>query len=391
MIKAFTLLMRNRKRQSARGQIDCSFTYKKVNAFTLFLQLSFFQNCANLEKVQKELPMNKSIRNVVFIGIFLLITGGLFAQTPQELRFDTWVSGNLRSGGDDQWFSVRPTQTGYVVVETRGDIDTYLEAYDASYEFIDENDDGGEGYNARLEIFAQAGRTYLFLLTEYYGNGGPYQIRASFRAIPQATELRLNSIVSGNIREGEDYWYSIRATQAGFLVVETTGSTDTFLDAYDESYNWIDWDDDSGDGYNARLKILAEAGKTYIFRLKGYGGYETGPYRISASMEPMPEVTELRFDTMVSGNIRLGEEYWYSVRATQAGFVTVQTSGTTDTYLEAYDSSLTYITEDDDSGGGVNASVRISVEAGKLYYFILSGYDYSSTSGPYSIQASFSR
>jgi hypothetical protein len=334
--------------------------------------------------------MNNSIRNtMLIIGIFLLITGGLFAQTPQELRFETWVSGNLRSGGE-QWYSVRPTQAGIVVVETRGNIDTYLEAYDSSDNFIDNDDDSGEDYNARLEIFVQASRTYRFLLSEYYGEGGPYQIRASFRSIPQSTELRIDNIVSGNIREGEDYWYRVRATQTGFLVVETMGSTDTFLDAFDDSYNRIDWDDDSGDNYNARLKILAEAGKTYIFRLKGYGGYETGPYRIYASMEPMPEVTELRFDTMVSGNIRGGEEYWYSIRTTQTGYVTVQTSGNTDTYLEAYDSSLSYIDEDDDSGGGGNASVTIWVEAGKLYYFILSGYD-SYSSGSYRIWAIFER
>jgi hypothetical protein len=329
--------------------------------------------------------MNKSIRNIVFfVGIFLLITGGLSAQT--ELRFDTWVSGNIRSGVE-QRYSVRPTQAATVVVETSGNLDTYLRAYDASDNIIAEDDDSGEGYNARLEIFVQPGRTYFFVVSDYYGDGGSYQIRASQRPLPQATELRLDNIVSGNIREGESYWYRVRASQAGFLVVETSGSTDTYLEAYDESYNLLGRDDDGGDNYNARLSIFAEAGRNYLFRLRGYSNSESGPYRAWATIEPVPVATELRLDTMVSGNLRGGDEYWYSVRASQVGFLAVETSGSTDTYLEAYDSSYKLITTNDDGGEGGNAKIEMMVSAGTTYLFKLRGYS-TSTTGSYRIWAS---
>jgi hypothetical protein len=329
--------------------------------------------------------MIKGIRNTVFvIGTFLLITGGLFAQT--ELRFDTWVSGNLRSGEDEHWYSIRPTQAGFLVVETSGNTDTYLEAYDASYDYIDENDDGGEGYNARLEIFVQAGRTYLFMVTDYYGDGGLYQIRATQRPLPQATELRLDAQVSGYIDEGGNYWYRVRATQAGFLVVETRGDIDTYLEAYDESYNLIDRNDDGGEGYNARLRILTEIGKTYLFKLRGYDSYESGPYRIVASIEPIPQAIELRLDTMVSGNLRAGEEYWYSVRSPQAGILTVETGGNLNTYLEVYDSSYNYF--DENGNEGSNAKIEIMAEAGKTYFFVVSGYN-GYESGTYRIWASY--
>jgi hypothetical protein len=232
---------------------------------------------------RKEFFMIKNIRNtVLLIGIFLLITGGLFAQTPQELRFDTWVSGNLSMGDDEHWYSVRPTQAGMVIVETSGNTDTFLEAYDAVDNFIGENDDGGEGYNARLEILVQPGAVYRFVVYGY--NYGTYQIRASQGPLPQATELRLDAVVSGNIIEGESYWYSVRAAENGYITVETMGSTDTYLDAYDSSYRLIGSDDDgSGVGYNAQLEIPVFAGHTYLFKLSGYGGYESGPYRIWAS------------------------------------------------------------------------------------------------------------
>jgi hypothetical protein len=439
--------------------------------------------------------MNKSIRNtVLLIGVFLLVTGSLFAQA--ELRFDTWVSGNLRYSGEDQqymirptqggrlvvetnanidtyvtvydayfnqigydddsggnynarlemfvaagqtyhivvsgfsagtyqvrasvstiqttelrlntwvsgttrenvsnWYSVRTTQAGLLVVETSGNTDTVLKVYDASYNYINSDDDSGEGSNARLELLVQSGSTYIIELSGYNYNSGPYQIRASQSPI-QATELRLDTDVSANMREGESYWYRVRATQNGNLTVETNGSIDTYIELYDDSYNLLGYDDDSGNGNNARLTILAVNGNSYLFRVRAYSNSSSGPYRIWAShrnnapiMAPNTIITELRFGTQVSGNLGGGDEYWYSVRATENGYITVGTTGNTDTYLEAYNSSYTPLGTDDDSGGNGQALLQIQVQAGQTYLFKLRGYN-SSVTGPYIIWANFSR
>jgi hypothetical protein len=55
----------------------------------------------------------------VLVGILLLMTGGLFAQTPQELRLDTQVPGIIIEG-ESNWYRVRASQLGFVVVETSG-------------------------------------------------------------------------------------------------------------------------------------------------------------------------------------------------------------------------------------------------------------------------------
>ena len=124
---------------------------------------------------------------IVFL-LFLFLPCFLLAQTPRELRFGTWDSGTLNAGGEE-WFSVRANEAGLVIVETSGGIDTFLEAYDASRTLITEDDDSGEGLNARLEIFAEANSTYLFKL-RYWDEGlsGPYRIMASFDPIPPDTE-----------------------------------------------------------------------------------------------------------------------------------------------------------------------------------------------------------
>jgi hypothetical protein len=93
---------------------------------------------------------------------------------PSELSIGNWVPGHLYAG-QEYWFSVRSTGTGFLTVETTGNVDTYLEAYDASRQLIDEDDDGGINGNARLDMFVEPGETYIFKLRGYGEDvTGPY-------------------------------------------------------------------------------------------------------------------------------------------------------------------------------------------------------------------------
>jgi hypothetical protein len=320
-------------------------------------------------------------------------SGGITITLPgQELRLDTWVSGNIREG-ESHWYRLWSTHVGgRLVVETSGNTDTVLRVYNASHDFISEDDNSGAGLNARLEMFVLPDDPYIFELKG--NNSGPYQIRASVGPV-QATELRLDTDVSANMREGESYWYRVRATQNGNLIVETNGSIDTALTIYDDSYNQLDGDDNSVNGNNARLSISAVNGRSYLVRFFSFNGNASGTYRIWAShtgyaplIASNTVITEILLGDTASGNFRGGDEYWYSVRATENGYLTVGTMGSTDTYLEAYDSSYTLLAHDDDSGGGGNALLQIPVRVGQTYLFKLRGYN-SSVTGPYIIGASF--
>ncbi|MCL2213665.1 MAG: PPC domain-containing protein [Treponema sp.] len=320
---------------------------------------------------------------LIAILVFFAI-GSVFAQTTQELRIGSFLSGNL-SRSQEIWYSVRTTQTCILSVETESNIDTYLEAYTAQRVLITENDDGPNGLDARINLLAQANTTYLFKLRGLHSDvSGSFRILADSRPI---TELRIGSPVSGNITSGGEYIYSVRATQNGYLIVETSGDTDTYLTAYDENYNWLAEDDD-GAGYpNARIRLQVSTGKNYIFAVKGFGD-SGGAYRISAASQGYPAATALNVGSFLNGNIALNGEYWYSVRASQSGFITVETSGNTDTYLTAYDDGYNVIGYDDDSAGGGNARLRIQVAAGGTYYFQLRGYS-SEITGSYRILANY--
>ena len=319
---------------------------------------------------------------IVVIAVLFLFAGGfLFAQSPRDLSFDTWVSGNL-SEGEEIWFNVRPPRAGLLIVETSGVLDTFLGAYDASRNLIAENDDGGEDLNAQVAINADAGRTYLFKLKCYdKEESGSYSIRARMSSV---SELRFDTWVSKNLSAGEDHWYSVRSSGVGPLIVETSGNLDTYLVAYDSSYNFIGENDDYDDDINARLAISAEAGKTYLFKLRGFDNTEAGPYRIRASVGSIPE---LRMGAWISGELAEGEEQWFSVRPSSAGYLTVETSGELDTYLFAYDASGNLLAEDDDNGEGLNARLAVPAEAGRNYIFRMKGFG-SGDTGSYRIRAS---
>ena len=235
--------------------------------------------------------VDKFFRLSIISGIFFLCAGSLIAQSPQELRLGAWVSGILNEG-EEHWFSVKPSGAGYIIVETDGDTDTFLTAYRASRnyssenDYISENDDyNEEDYNARLDIYAEAGNTYLFKLNCYNEEeSGPYRIRANFESIPSDTErntelskavqIKLGEAIPVYLRSpDESRWYRYEITRGETVfAVQTRGAADTILFMYDSKGNIITEDDDSGeeDG-NAFIMQKLKPGIIYI-EVKQYEG-----------------------------------------------------------------------------------------------------------------------
>jgi len=311
---------------------------------------------------------------IVFV-LFLLVCGSLFAQqNAQELRFGSIVSGNIRAD-EEIWYRIRTTENCYLMIETSGNLDTYLDFYDSQENHITGSEYGGEGNNARIEILAPAGSTYFVLLYSY--DTGPFRIISSYTPLTDAVELRAGSSLSGNLNYGQRLIYTVRTTQAGLYTVETTGSLDTYLEAYDSSYDYISYDDDGGDDYNARLEIIAEANKTYYFIMSGYDDSETGPYRIFTSFESVNVGNNTSRSTAAA--LRLGEatpvfltakdqSRWYVYQVPRAVTFIIQTRGNIDTMLYLYDNQGMLIVENDDSEeGDYNAYISTRLNTGTYY------------------------
>jgi type II secretory pathway pseudopilin PulG len=105
-------------------------------------------------------------------------------EQAQELILGAEVSGNINRG-EVHWFKFRTTETRRVVVYTSGNTDTYLEVYNPDNRLIAEDDDGGEGNNAKVTIPVESNRTYLIQLSSGFDRG-PYRIVAVDEAILEA-------------------------------------------------------------------------------------------------------------------------------------------------------------------------------------------------------------
>jgi len=329
--------------------------------------------------------MFRKIQGLLSIsGLFLIVCTGLSAQqNAQELRLGSVVSGNLRSGGEI-WYSVRITETCFLTVETTGSTDTFLEIYDAQRNLLVEDDDSGDDLNARIEILSARGSNYLVKLSAYGDESGAFRIMASYIPLSDAVELRAGSALSGNITPGQRQLYSIRAAQAGLYTVETTGDTDTYLEVYDSSFNYIDYADDNGDDTNARIDIFAEANKTYYFVLSGYDNDVSGSYRIFSSFESVSVVNNTGRSTAVA--LKLGEatpvfliaanqSRWYVYQATRAATFIVRTRGTLDTILCLYDNQGNLLEEDDDSADDDNNAYISARLSNGTYYIEVKSYE----------------
>ena len=316
---------------------------------------------------------------VVFLVAFLMApySGSVFAQIATEL-FP--VLGTIHSD-EENWYIVKAEKTGIMIVETGGETDTYLEAYDEHHNLLMEDDDGGSNLNARIEMFVTAGNTYLFKLRTYEGSSGIYSIWTSLTPVAVTTDLRIGSAHSGpSIASGENHWYTVRTSEKGFLTVETVDrDIDTYLEAYDSNYKLLEQNDDGGVGLNARIELSVEPNEIIHFKIRVLGDEGTEEYTIVANFEPLPVDTEQNFDRSRAIDIRLGEAFYvyflqqdetrwyrYEITRSRTRFV-VQTRGSIDTLLSFYDSQGNLIAEDDDSGEDSNALIYETLDPGVYY------------------------
>ena len=216
-----------------------------------------------------------------------------------------------------------------------------------------------------------------------------------------ATNLALGSSVQGEIEEGDDDdYFRVQVTEAGTLTVYTTGSLDTRGELQGSDGSIFASDDDGGDRTNFRIAHDVGPG-TYYVRVNSYGT-ATGSYVVLASfvaeMLPPPppaddhgdtrsDATNLALGSSVQGEIEEGDDDdFFRVQVTEAGTLTVYTTGSLDTLGELQASDGSSLSSDDDNGGGNNFRIELRVDPGTYYVRVSS---YREELGGYSVFSDF--
>ena len=180
--------------------------------------------------------------------------------------------------------------------------------------------------------------------------------------------------------------YSI-TVPAGRLTVFTESNLDTIMRIYNAQGTEIAWDDDSGEGFNARISISVAAG-TYTISIRGYSSRDTGPYTLRTSTQSVA-VTNLTLGTPHSATLRGVTEQIYSITL-PAGNFTAYTESNLDTVMRIFNAQGEQVGYNDDSGGhDYNARIDISVPAG-TYTIEVRGYD-DRENGPYILHTSINQ
>jgi hypothetical protein len=328
--------------------------------------------------------------------VFFLAGGGLFAQNMRALQLGSWASGTIRNGAGE-WFTIRAAGTGFLTVETSGDLDTYLEAYDGTGgTLLAEDDDGSDrNNNARVEFLVEPGLSYRILARGYDGDvNGSFRILASFESIPPDSVRNTQRSQAQSLTPGtstpvlfraaaESRWFRITVPSGGGnqLVARTQGDLDTLLYLYDNQGKLLMENDDAQDGTNARVSSIASPGTTLYVEVRTYEGVlGRSSLHVEMTEAPRPDRYENDNSLTAAKDIALGErqertfsgaadEDWARLRITKSGAYEIACSslGDIDVYLRLYDSNNELISEDDDSGGNYDALISKELYPGTYY------------------------
>jgi tyrosinase len=190
---------------------------------------------------------------------------------------------------------------------------------------------------------------------------------------------------------GETDVFRFEIPSFGPHTMYTTGPSDTFMTLFGPNNPNIEVtsDDDAGENFNSQIIRNLSAG-TYYLRIRLYSPNTTGNYAVGVRSNgtgpsPIPElmVNGASINAAISA---ANESDPYRFNITTEDIYTIQTSGTTDTFMSLHgpNSQIPEIASNDDEGVAFNALIRRQLSPGE--YFVRVRHYSAFGTGAYSIQ-----
>ena len=324
------------------------------------------------------------------------------------------TAGALERAGDVDYFRFEVAAAGNLTVETTGATNTVGYLGGATGGWLSRDDDAGAEGNFRIVRRVTAGTYYVAVVganertatgaytlavrfTSGGGGGGRADDHGNTRG--QATRIGSNTTVEGVLeRRGDVDYFQLTVTRAGTLEVETSGTTDTFGYLGEATGRWLSLSDAGGWDDNFRIERQVTAGTYYVAVVGGAGRTQTGAYTLATTftVPPAPDdhgntverATGVGLNSTTAGSIEQADDVdYFRVVITQAGTLTVETSGTTDTYGSLWVPTDGTWVLNDDAGVGRNFRIVEQVTAG-TYYVVVEG-SHENALGPYTLHVRF--
>jgi subtilisin family serine protease len=330
------------------------------------------------------------------------------------------TTGTLEQSGDTDWFEVNLLRnvtyefslTGSGEADGLGD--PLLELLDAAGRFIGADDDGGEGFNSLITYSTITDQT-VYLSADSYGSAstGSYTIASVATSLPQqdtagdtstTAVLSLGDSIAGALEQaGDADWYAVdvEAGQNYNFSLTRSGDTpmeDPYLILFDDTGNFIAFDDDGGEDRDAAISYqAATTGRVFISAEAFDLDTDMGTYEIALTTD----ITDIAGDTSTTAVLSLGDSIagaleqagdtdWYAVdvEAGQNYDFSLTRSGDTpmeDPRLILFDDTGNFITSDDDSGEDLDAAISYQAATTGRVFISAGAFDLDTDMGTYEI------
>lgn len=295
------------------------------------------------------------------------------------------ISARLDTPGEIQLYRINTVAEGRHWIFSTGATDTYARLYDHGGSLLTYDDHGGTGTNFSIERVLQASRTYFLMIRSgsSVAGTGPYAL--SWRHAANAIHMTGTSRDLSLVVPGDLDLFAIDVPVGGGAWIYSTGSTNTYGRLYDNGWNLIGYNDNSGTNLNFEITRTLTPGRYWLgVDAGGTGGTATGPYTLH--VRQWATATLLHGSGSTNRSIDPAGDQDLYVFSTSGGAVSFSSSGTTDTYGRLYGSGMNLVAYNDNSGTGLNFQINSNLVAG-TYYLLVTGSGVQT--GSYQLNASF--
>ena len=305
----------------------------------------------------------------------------------------------------EAWRLVVNTPTNVRINLGGSGFDALLLLTDADGNTIVQDDDGGDGNNARIDRTLAPGTYHVWASSYTRAVTGSYILSVTAPdPCTTAQTVTIGQTVNGTLSTSDCRLQSGTYADAWRLVVNTPTNVrinlggsgfDALLLLTDADGNTIVRDDDSGDGNNARIDRTLAPG-TYLIRPSSYITGATGSYTLSiAGVNPCTTAQTVTIGQTVNGTLSTSDcrlqsgtyaDAWQLVVNTPTN-VRINLGGSGfDALLLLTDADGNTIVRDDDSGGGGDAQIHRTLTPGT--YFIWANSYRTEATGGYTLSVS---
>ena len=323
------------------------------------------------------------------------------------VRSGTAVTGNIGTGTDEDWFSIRVTHTYLVGIDflvlratTTGMTNTMGALYNSSGRELAADDDGGTGMNFDVSARITSTGTYYVKVSSSGSATGMYGLTVttttgdhSDMRDTSATSITSGTAINGHIdpNTDEDHFAivvsSTQLTSIDFVLLRasTTGTTDTIGTIYDSSGMELATDDDGGStGTNFDVSARITTAGTYYIKVASES-MDTGMYSLTATTtagdhgNTRDSATPIMSPAAITGNISPGaDEDYFSIEVTNTDLASADTfvlsasiTGGTNTWGALYDSGGTQLAFDGAFSSYLNFEISYNITSAGTYYVLV--------------------